>query len=164
VSSLAVPDRKKAIILTLLEWWKDVTESWNDGAGAGDFGQPMLNPALNHPSYRELERLRIIMRVEEPVLYWNLRERYLVSVTRNADVCPVCHKAGIEATEGLPHRHKLEGRLRKVEPVRAVVTVVSKAVRPELVDLAVGWLADNFRGEPFVPDGIDEKKQEKVAA
>lgn len=152
---------RQEIIATLLEWYEAVRESWNDGLGAGDYGLPMLCPVYNHPSYRELDRLLDEMRSAEPVIYWNIAQRYVYAPTKVVLRCPRCGpkperieasllhpRDALQATEDLHHKHG--GTLVKLNPVR--VRVPSQAIRPELISAGIEWLDERWMGEPFVPD------------
>lgn len=155
--------RRQEIIATLLEWYRDVLESWNDGNGAGDYGFPRLCPVYNHPSYRELDRLLDAMRSQAPELYWNITQRYLYAPTKVVLRCARCGPKPERTEAALLHvkdthqpagneevHHKHGGTLVKLNPVR--VRVPSQAIRPELITAGIEWLDAQWRGEPFVPD------------
>lgn len=153
--------RRQEIIATLLEWYEAVRESWNDGAGSGDYGLPMLCPVYNHPSYRELDRVLHEMRHAEPVLYRVITQRYLYAPTKVVLRCPKCGpkperieaaalhpKDTPQAPGGEDIHHKHAGTLIKLNPVRVRVM----QVKPELLVKGIEWLDANWQGEPFVPD------------
>jgi hypothetical protein len=108
--------------------------------------------AWNHPSYRELERLRTAMRSEEPFAYWHLAETYFRCGARRILRCanPDCDAEFPTWTRVAFHKH---GR-RHVALVPATKRVVSAAVNPGQVTVAVRWMDVRWRGEPFIPDDL----------
>lgn len=178
---------RQTVIATLLEWYEAVLNSWQDGTASDPFGTQRVNKILLHPSYRELERLLPELRSAEPVTYWNLAQRYWLAPSKQVLRCPRCGPAPEPPKEDrdradkmleyatvyalLHHRdvalpafgvdvdHKHGRDLVALRPVR--VRVPSQAIRPELVERAIGWLDEHWQGEPFIPD-FD--KRQKVAA
>lgn len=153
--------RRQEIIATLLEWYEAVRDSWNDGTGAGDYGLPMLCPVYNHPSYRELDRLLSELRPAEPILYWNITQRYLYAPTKVVLRCPKCGPKPERFEAALLHardhmqmpdevHHKHGGTLVKLNPVR--VRVPSFAISPTKLAEGIEWLDSRWVGEPFIPD------------
>lgn len=154
--------KRQEIIATLLEWYEAVRDSWNDGSGAGDYGLPMLCAVYNHPSYRELDRLLSELRSAEPVIYWNIVQRYLYAPTKVVLRCPKCGPKPERIEAALLHPRDtlpppggdvvLCKRHRGLTMVPTRVRVPSLAIRPELLIRGIEWLDQNWRGEPFVPD------------
>jgi len=154
---------RQEIIATLLEWYEAVLYSWQDGLGSGDYGFPMANLVWRHPSYRELERLLIVMREDEPIIYWNVMQRYLYAPSKPVLRCSACGPAPEKVESALLHARdeplppfgvdKFHTHGRKVLTLRPVrVRVPSLAIRPELVTAGIEWLDEHWSGEPFVPD------------
>jgi hypothetical protein len=155
--------RRQEIIATLLEWYQDVLESWQDGTASDSFGFPRVNAILRHPSYQELERLLPMLRAEEPEVYWNVTQRYVYAPTKCVLRCVNCGPSPNAIAYGLLHpRDELQrpdGQIRfhqhgrkiiQLRPVR--VRNPSKAIRPELIERGIVWIDDHFAIEPFVPD------------
>ena len=144
-------------ILVLLENYLDVIQGLQDsGISDGDVIWRMCR-AYSHPSYRELERLRKVLRDSEPFIYWHLAETYFRASVLPAKVCPHCWDTLKKRTEWWPphlgpdfHRHGGKTVSLVLRPVRRI----SQAIRPECVEQAVAWIDDHFRGEPFVPDDV----------
>lgn len=153
---------RREIIATLLEWYQDVLNPWTTG-GSGEGGFPMMNPILNHPSYRELERLLPELRDSEPATYWNLAQRYIYAPTKPVLRCSSCGPHPESAEYGILHprdeHQRPNGDIRFHQHGRKVVTlrpvrvrVPSLAIRTELVDRGIVWLDHHWAGEPFIPD------------
>ena len=162
-------NQREEIVSTLLEWYEDVLNSWNDGLGAGDYRYPRLCPAYNHPSYKELDRLLDVMRSEIPVTYWNISQRYLYAPSKVVMRCPRCGPSPNRIEASLIHprdvprpsgNEKLicsgrrrENRLHGPELMRPVkVRIPSRAVRPDEIRSGISWLAENFAIEPTIPN------------
>ncbi len=114
-------------------------------AGSGE--RVMLMSKAWNASYRELERCLHAMRDERRSQWWHVTERYLRCEERMAKV-PV--KKGrpklpphSEIAAGAPEIGSTTARLR--------LRVWSPSVREEKVRRGLQWLADEFRGEPYLP-------------
>lgn len=140
--------RRDLIVTTLLDWYQDVIESWRDDTAAGDHGYPMMNRAWNHPSYRELERLRLIMRTTERRLHWHLAERYLRATHHRVMRCPRCDRTWPYTDTLGVHRHGHH----VISLVPASVPIIPTTVDPLLVQAAIRWLSERFTREPFLPE------------
>lgn len=148
------------VIGTLLEWYEAVLNSWHDVRAAGDHGYPRVCPVLNHPSYRELERLLPMLRDHDPVVYWDVAQRYLYAPSKVVLRCSSCGPKPDHPSYGLLHpkdevmgadRWHNHGRtVVQLRPAR--VRVPSKAIEPKHLTVGIAWLEENWRGEPFVPD------------
>lgn len=154
--------RRQEIIATLLEWYEDVLNSWADGTAVDPHGYPRENQIIRHPSYRELERLLGEMRIAEPVIYWDMVQRYLYAPQRVVYRCPRCGPKPESLAAGLPHPkdlppppygkdvdHKHGGKLWALRPTRIRMCW---AIRAENLVRGIEWLDHNWQGEPFVPD------------
>jgi len=157
--------RRQEIIATLLEWYEAVLNSWQGDWASEPFGFPRVNAILRHPSYVELERLLVLMREDEPVIYWNIMQRYLYAPSKPVLRCSACGPAPEKVESALLHARdeplppfgvdKFHTHGRKVLTLRPVrVRVPSLAIRPELVTAGIEWLDEHWRDdtEPFVPD------------
>jgi hypothetical protein len=161
---MKLTDREQKIE-TLLAWWTDVLEGWQEGGrGQDEFGIKMMGRAWNHPSYRELHRCLVALRDEENRTYWHVRERYQAA-RRTVLVCPKC-----DAIENVAARHfkyTEDGRHvtlkhKHGDPVFFVlksVPSVNAAVREDVVEDGVRWIAARFQGEPFIPDELLAKEK-----
>jgi hypothetical protein len=149
-------------IRTLLDWWVDVLEGWQElGRGADGLGVKMMSRAWNSPSYKELHRCLILMRDENNRVYWHVRENYQAP-RRTVLACPKCGDAceiagkWFDKNGNVTRRHK-HGDI--VFFVRKTVPTVNAAVRDDVVLDGVRWIASRFRGEPFVPDELLAKEK-----
>lgn len=140
-------------IVVLLENYLDVLNGLQDRAFRGDDFLPRMCRAWSHPSYRELERLRVVMRDSEPIVYWHIAETYFRADYRRVSVCPKCGRIAPAALIGEFCKHG-KPYAKAVTRIAAIQKRTSAAVRPELVTAGVGWLDDNWRGEPFIPDDL----------
>lgn len=170
--------RRQEIIHTLLEWYEDVLNSWQDGLASEAFGYPTVNAILRHPSYRELERLLPMLRAEEPVTYWNVMQRYLYAPTKVVYRCASCGPRQDSPTYAILHpndqpqphwgdrddgptmMHRHGRKVVTLRPCR--VRAPSLAIRPELVSRGIVWIDDHFAVEPFIPD-FDSPKRTAAA-
>lgn len=154
--------RRQEIIVELLENYQHVVESWKDWLASGDHGFPMLNPVYNHPSYKELDRQLVALREAEPVIYWDVAQRFLYGDMRVVYRCPRCGPKPESLAAGLPHHkdhpqppfgvdidHKHSGKLFPLRPTRVRNC---HALRVENLEAGIAWLDDHWQGEPFVPD------------
>jgi hypothetical protein len=189
---VACMNRRERIV-TLLEHYADVVEGLRDrgdgqpdacsvpckdwerlcshfGCAQADGGVlAMMNRAWNHPSYRELERLRVALRHQEPSLYWHLAQTYFFAPVQVRLVCPHCWDTLRKRGESWPahssqltHHHPSKGRIPLVP---RSVRRVSQAVEPESVEEAIEWLDDRWVGDVFVPDDVlSVMRREEVAA
>lgn len=149
---------RQEIIQTLLTWWKDVEESWNDGAGSGDYGLPMRNRCANHPSYIELARLWERMRVEVPALHWALRERFLFCTVKPQVVSRRGGRWLVRDNQAVLGAETGEGKgtAPRLEGVTRVVVTWNRAVRAADVHAGIVWLDECWRKDqsPFVPSDL----------
>lgn len=157
---------RRRIIVTLLDWYRDVESSWYE-AGDGTFGQPLMHRAWNHPSYRELRRLLGVMRVEAPELHWAVRARYVLCDLSPRDVKRRSGRWLVGANEEVVRSGYQVAKRATAQTVkqqqsafapgvhRVVVRRWNGAVRPEDVDAGVRWLEERWRGDPFVPREIE---------
>jgi hypothetical protein len=145
-------------ILTLLEHYQDVVNGlFHTRSGEG---VPGMCRAWKHVSYRQLERLVRRMHTAEPVLWWNLTEMYARSQFRRVAVCPRCETRARTAKQPVRYlpasylgkSHKHEPRAVDYQP--RIMRDFNKAVRPELVELAIAWLDKNWRGDPSLPPDL----------
>ncbi len=98
-------------------------------------------------SFRELERCLRKMRDERRSQWWHVTERYLRCEDRVIDVHVHNGRPRLP-----PHTEVAAGAVQtKERTARLRVRVWSPAVREEKVRRGLGWLADEFRGEPYLP-------------
>lgn len=160
---------RRETIATLLEWYEDLLHGWEQpGRGANGYFQ--LNACLRHPSYRELERQLVDMRSREPVVYWNVCQRYLYAPKVQILRCPACTrqpKGRLEAmiVEGLRnakdepqgssqaakryHKHGHKSVALAPAHVRSNFAVRPNLVLQGIVDMDTHW---SWKGEIQVPD------------
>jgi hypothetical protein len=105
--------------------------------------------AWNHPAYRQLERLLPELRAEQPALAWHLSKTYL-GPRRRVLQCPRCR--GVAPAWSSVNFHKHKGK--NVALVPRVLRVVPAKVRREVVDEAIAWIDERWRGGVFVPDEL----------
>lgn len=156
------------VVVELLEHYVDVLEGLQDGDGASSDDEflALMCEAWNHPSYRELERLRLRLRSTDPAAYWHLAGAYFRPERRRVMRCVHGWETGHEA-----HNYRDRGRCRfsisvgayrraKSLPTHthmgrrfalapATVRVVSPLVDRGVVGWCVVWMVD--RWDPRVP-------------
>jgi hypothetical protein len=143
-------ERREAIRV-LLEHLEDVRAGLRDGSSADAIHLPLMCTAWNSPSYRELERLLPLLRSERPDLAWHLRATFFAPRKRVlACANPTCGWTTNAWASVNFHTH---GR-RHVAVVPKMIRVVGPDVRPKLVDAAIEWLDERWRGEVFLPDEL----------
>jgi hypothetical protein len=159
-------------VRTLLEWYKDAVETMQRSGDESYGGAPgsvclLMGDLWHHPSYRELDRTLRRFQAAEPVLWWNVRERFITNTARTVLACPRCPDAIVEIAAkhfdgngAVTLRHKHDGD--QIFFVRKTVPVLSKAIRGDAVEAGIRWVAAGMRGDVFVPDQILNK--EKAAA
>jgi len=135
-------------IAFLLENLEDARHGIRD-RGEGAEHTPLMCRCWNHRSYQELERLLPFLRSEQRTLAWHLREEFFAP-HRRVNYCPRCGlRVDVWSSQSFhKHGHK------NVALVPRVLRVVSPQVRPELVDEAIAWLDERWRGEVYVPDEL----------
>ena len=133
--------------------------SRNNGIpGSGDL--PPLMPSTWNASYRELERVLGLMRTERKSQWWHLTERYIRAQEALVE-CRVVKKRGQAVIKLPPHCELAAGapivgeRVVKARVRRWVPEVDNQKVRRGLE-----WVADTFRGEPFLPVEFTEAARE----
>jgi hypothetical protein len=129
------------------EHLEDVRHGVRDRRHGGEH-PPLVCAAWNHASY-QLERLLPRLRAERPRLAWHLSRTYFAP-RRRVLQCPRCEQRLDVWTSISFHRHSG----KNIALVPRVLRVVPLEVRPNLVDEAVSWLDEHWRGEPFVPDEL----------
>ena len=157
-------------VKVLLEWYKDALETMQRSGDEAYGGAPgsvclLMGDLWHHPSYRDLERTLKEFRSAEPILWWNVRERYITNTSRTVLACPRCEthvEVAAKHFNGngdvtLKHKHD-----EQVFFVRKVVPVLSKAINNDLVRAGIQWISREMRGDVFVPDQI--LNREKRAA
>lgn len=138
---------KADVIAEMLSRYEDA-QSTLMGRSEATYGDGvLLMPKQWNRSFRELERCLHKMRDERPSQWWHVTERYLrcddrimeVAVRKGRPKLP----PHVEVVAGAPMSGQKTARLR--------VHVWSPAVRAEKVRRGLEWLADEFRGEPYLP-------------
>lgn len=139
--------RKEEIIVDMLRRYHEAQDGGLSGEPGDGTHVPLMPTTWNH-SYRELERCLKAMRDVRPKQYRHVRERFLneatavlvVGFTKNAQpkLPPHCELIAGAAVMG---EKKSRVRVRTWAPW----------VRNEEVRKGVVWLAENFRGEPYLP-------------
>jgi hypothetical protein len=143
-------------IITLLEHYQDVQPGLVDTFG-GEGGALFTAGCWKHSSYRELERLRIQLRDQQPQPYWHLAEVYFRAGRRRIALCPHCERSGPPSAVGQFCNHG-KPHAKTVTMVPRVVRVISDAVDDAIVGLAITWLDHNWRGDPSLPDDLRGKR------
>lgn len=159
-------------IVVLLEHYQDVIEGIYDtdfsarSACSAPCGDPicaahgcanegilaLMCRSWNHPSFRELERLRLRLRDEERGLYWHLAETYFRARRKRVAFCPKC-----ERTAPPSHIGELCNHGRPHQPTKTLVPksvkVVAAAVEPSLVEAAIDWFDRSWPDDDtcFIP-------------
>ncbi len=133
----------------LLEHLEDVRAGVRDRGSESGEHLPLMCRAWNTPSYRELERLLSPLRKTRPDLAWHLSGTFFAR-RRRVNVCPRC--LGQTAAWSSINFHKHGGKNVALAP--RVLRVVSNQVRPEVVEAAIVWLDERWRGGVFVPDEL----------
>lgn len=148
-------DRRERIAL-MLEWYVDVESGMRDELGTGEPGLSLMCRAWRVPAqgYPELDYQLGQLKTQEPGLYRHLAWWYFHSTRRRALVCPRCNVVMHHSRNF--HQH---GRTA-VAVVPRMLRVSQPWVRKAVVEQAVDWLEQHWRGSVFVPD---ELRAEKVA-
>ncbi len=142
-------------ILILLEHYVDVIEGIYDASKGDDDGiLALMCRAWNHPSYRELERLRLQMRDTEPAHYWHLAETYFRPERRRIAVCPKCQRETPARLIGeLCNHGKKHSQTATMVPL--MLRVVHRDVDPKMLAQAIDWLNWKWtRGDASIPDDL----------
>jgi uncharacterized C2H2 Zn-finger protein len=163
-------------IETLLLHYQDAIETLDRSGDMAYSGAPgsvclLMGELWRHPSYQELERTLKRFSSAKPVLWWDVRERYITNTARTVLACPRCDaitevaakhfKEREDGTRTVSLKHKHGG-----EPVFFVlrsIPVLSRAIRPENVEAGVRWIAKSFKGDVFVPDPILGRERSAAA-
>jgi hypothetical protein len=135
-------------IAFLLEHLADVQAGVRDRGTGGDH-IPLMCRCWNSPGYQEIERLLTQLRTEEPRLAWHLLERFFAPKRRVLS-CTRCDWTTHAWSSVNFHQH---GR-RHVALVPRMLRMTSPQLRPELVDVAIGWLDERWHGGVFIPDEL----------
>ncbi len=147
--------KRRDRILILLEHYVDVLGGIYDASKGTDEGVlALMCRAWNHPSYRELERLRLHMRDAEPEHYWHLAETYFRAERRRIATCPKCQREASPALIGelCNHGSKHSGTATMVP---LMMWVVHPDVDPKMLAQAIDWLDWKWtRGDASIPDDL----------
>lgn len=145
--------RPSDIVIAMLEHYMDL-------CGPGDMGSgtsyPDSRPLQYHPLWKqgtffELARCLLLMREEQPRLYWHTAERYLRVETRITMGCPGCGKA---TREGDRHTHHDGMQTRRFDRSRIVEKRWHPDVDPKVVEQGIEWIVCCHRGPPYLPDEL----------
>lgn len=157
---------REQTIETLLSWYPDVLHGdISGGAASGELGIKLMSRAWNSRTYQELHRCLLALRDEDNRTYWHVRSQYLAGVRKTVFACPkeACDKWCEVAARHLDKHGNVKRQCKHggsaVFWVRKTVPVVSEAVRPEMVEGGIRWLARRFRGEPYVPADLLAKER-----
>ena len=150
-------------ITILLDHYIDVIHGVYDQPRTHD-GPVLMCRAWNHPSYQQLERLRLQLRHEQPRLHWHLAETYFRPIQRRTAYCPRCQQHAPPSHIGHVHKH---GR-RTIALVPRIQRVISPLVKAGYVNEGIRWLDTHWQGEPQIPAdlrgvSVDEEREVKVA-
>ena len=152
-------ERRERIAL-MLEWYVDVVSGMRDELGTGERGLQLMCRAWRVPEqgYPELDYQLHQMKGQQPNLYKHLVWYYIYSTKKRAQVCPRCNTV-MHHTRNF-HQH---GR-NSVAVVPRMLRVRQPWVRQAVVDDAVDWLEQHWRGGVFLPDELMPHKVSKDAA
>jgi hypothetical protein len=137
-------------IAFLLEHLADVQAGVRDRGTGGDH-IPLMCRVWNHPSYQELERLLPLLGKAARPFYRAVVGMYVYPRHVRRAVCPRCGDVKAPALEGELHSH---GNRKSATFVARMVRVPLYPVEERDVRGAIGWLDDNWRGDPFVPSEL----------
>jgi hypothetical protein len=142
---------RRARIVVLLENYNDVEAGWRDQRGDGE-RLPLMCRPWNTPAegYPELDHQLGCLKTQQPRLYWHLAETYFRSTRRRVLQCPRCR--GVMPSWSSVNFHK-HGH-SNVAVVPRVLMVRKGGVSDEMVDAAIDWLEQHWRGSVFVPDEL----------
>ena len=134
-------------IVVLLENYQDVQPGLVDTDGGDGSGGLNATGCWKSWPYRELDRLRILLRAQQPSLYWHLAEMYFRAGRRRVALCPKCLQTSPPTRiDGL---HKCGQRTVTLIP--GVERVFPSSVQPERIALAIDWLEENWSGPVDLP-------------
>jgi hypothetical protein len=105
-------------------------------------------PPLGYP---ELERLRLLMKVDAPVLYRAVVAVYVYPRFVRRAVCPKC---GVVKAPGLVGELQRHPNRRSSAFVARMVRVPLYPVAERSVEDAIAWFEERWRGGVFVPDEL----------
>lgn len=155
----SLPPRQR-IIAQMLRRYNEAQDPASHSGMLGSGDSVALMPPTWNRSYRELERVLAAMRVERKSQWWHLTERYIRAQEALVE-CRVVRKRGQAVIKLPPHCELAAGapivgeRVVKARVRRWVPEVDNGKVRKGLE-----WVADCFRGEPFLPVEFTETARE----
>jgi hypothetical protein len=138
----------------LLEHYYDVVAGVRDRAAGDAIHLPLMCAAWNRPKlgYPELERLRLLMRGEAPMLYKGIVAVYMHPRFVRRAVCSKCGKVGDPHLVGELHRHP---HRKSAAYAPRMVRVPLFPVEPRQLEDAVVWLDERWRDPgPYLPDEL----------
>lgn len=140
--------RREQIIEQMLRHYNEAEEVNGNGSGFGTGDLVPLTPATWNRSYQQLETLLDRMRTERKSQWWHVHQRYIAAQVAMVDAHITNKKLKLP-----PHCELAAGAPQVgAKTVRVRVVRWNPAVRDEKVRRGIGWLADHYHGEPFLPE------------
>jgi len=127
-----------------------------EGSGMNEDGSEsvmlLMSGTWHRGGYAELERCLCRLLAEHSRLYWHVIQRYIRSTRRVAVLRR--HSGGF----GLAHNEVIVGMPIAIGNgnCRGIVESWHPSVDPLCVDMAVEWIARNYRGDPTLPIEVFE--------
>lgn len=161
--------RERTIVEMLERYQEALAQAKGEGGIGGQFSSAMLlwDGQTWTPEFRELERclwkLRELARQggvieDEPAhrVWWNIKERYLVAQLRRRTVHTQKTKRGYRVPVGIPPNAEIVSRVTQLrgEQSSVILRIWDNRVNSAILAIGVGWLADEFRGSPSLPEGM----------
>jgi hypothetical protein len=151
----ALPSRRVVVLEQIAERYGELTDPLADGALPGDglMAGVLRMPRTYTATVREFERLVVLLRAEDRVLWGHLDGWWLSAVTRTVFHCPRC---GICHQSEHRHENRRSGRMSTVKCKRVVQWRRRQGAREGEARRAIEWVAAawSLGSEPMLPDEL----------
>lgn len=163
-----VDDRTETLHEMLVRLPEARAQAKGEGGRGGQFSSAILvfDPVTYTREYRELDRVLTVLRtmaqsrgpmiarnVTSGQAWWNLSHRYLLCQLVRRDVHTFKTRAGHRVPRKLPANMEVVSRpvLMHGEKASMLVRVWDSRVEPRIVQAALEWVSQEYRGTPALP-------------